>query len=334
MKTQASQTSETNETLKDYAHLAIQKHFKKSVKHEADVLEDKDPEPLHQMRVGMRRLRTALQVFEPALDLPETAGDRQIKKIAQCLGAVRDLDVLGKALEEQYRPHLKGKEQKKLDRVLESLQTQRDRQFNQIKKLFDSQQYRKFKQSFKAWLDQPHYGAIAPLPLLQVLPDLLLPLISHLLLHPGWLVSARVDSGKINLPTSLDAKHLNQQLDKQAEVLHDLRKQMKRVRYQTEFFTDFYEPTYMLRVREFQAVQEILGELQDCAILSDFLANELQPNWQEQLPTLAEQIEENRIRAWANWQPIQQQYLNPDFRDQLRQLIATPLKPSLEPVHH
>jgi CHAD domain-containing protein len=324
MKTQENPTSEaSSETLKDYAHLAIQRHFKKSVKHEAEVLKDSDPEPLHQMRVGMRRLRTALQVFEPVLNLPEAAGDRQIKKIAQRLGAVRDLDVLEAAFKEQYLPHLKGKEQKKLEQVLESLQKQRDRQFNQIKKLFDSQQYRRFKQSFKDWLNQPDYGAIAPLPLLQVLPDLLLPLISQLLLHPGWLVSAQIESGEIKLPTSLDTA-LNQQLDEQADVLHDLRKQIKRVRYQTEFFTDFYEPTYMLRVREFQAVQEILGELQDCAVLSDFLADELQLDWQTQLPTLAQQLDEKRIRAWANWQPIQQQYLHSDFRQQLRQLIATP----------
>jgi CHAD domain-containing protein len=81
-------------------------------------------------------------------------------------------------------------------------------------------------------------------------------------------------------------------------------------------------------------VQEILGELQDSAVLSDFLAGELQPNWQAQLPTLAKQLEENRIRAWANWQPIQQQYLSADFREQLRQLVATPLKPSLQPINH
>jgi CHAD domain-containing protein len=328
-----TQEVQENETLGDYAHLAIQKHFKKSIKYEEDVLKGSDPEPLHQMRVGMRRLRTALQVFEPVLDLPEAAGDRQIKKIAQRLGAVRDLDVLEIALKERYCPHLKGKEQKKLEQVVESLQKQRDRQFSRIEELFESKQYRKFKQSFKGWLEQPSYRAIASLPLLQALPDLLLPLISHLLLHPGWLVSAKVESGKIELP-SLDSEYINQQLDEQAEVLHDLRKQMKRVRYQTEFFTDFYEPTYMLRVREFQALQEILGELQDAAVLSDFLTNELQLNWQEQLPTLAEQLEENRIRAWANWQPIQQQYLNPDFREQLRQLIATPLKPSLQSVNH
>lgn len=331
MKTQAAQT---NETLRDYAHLAIQKHFKKSIKHESDVLKGSDPEALHQMRVGMRRLRTALQVFDPVLDLPAEAGDRQIKKIAQRLGAVRDLDVLEIALKEHYRPHLEGKEQKKLDQVVESLQKQRDRQFNRIEKLFESQQYRKFKQSFKGWLEEPSYRAIAPLPLLQVLPDLLLPLISHLLLHPGWLFSAQIESGEIKLPTSLDSRHINQQLDEQAEVLHDLRKEMKRVRYQTEFFTDFYEPTFMLRVREFQAVQEILGELQDSAVLSDFLAGELQLNWQAQLPTLAKQLEENRIRAWANWRPIQQQYLSADFREQLRQLVATPLKPSLQPINH
>jgi len=50
-------------TLGDSAKLAIEQHYQKILKHEAQVLKDKDPEDLHQMRVGMRRLRTAIVGF-------------------------------------------------------------------------------------------------------------------------------------------------------------------------------------------------------------------------------------------------------------------------------
>lgn len=72
MKTQASpQSKGSKEALAasiplsfgNFAYQAIHKYFKKSTKYRVDVLSDRDPEPLHQMRVGMRRLRTALQVF-------------------------------------------------------------------------------------------------------------------------------------------------------------------------------------------------------------------------------------------------------------------------------
>lgn len=54
--------SKTN-TLGDWSALALDKHFHKVLKHEDDVLKDKDPEALHQMRVGMRRLRSAITGF-------------------------------------------------------------------------------------------------------------------------------------------------------------------------------------------------------------------------------------------------------------------------------
>ena len=98
------------ERLGDYAYQAVQKHFKKSTKPEAEVLADTDPEALHQMRVGMRRLRTALMVFESAIDLPKTVSETRIKKFAQVLGAVRDIDVMQAKLTERYRPDLDRKE--------------------------------------------------------------------------------------------------------------------------------------------------------------------------------------------------------------------------------
>lgn len=315
------------ETLGNYAYQAISKHYKKSIKHEADVLKDEDPEPLHQMRVGMRRLRTVLQVFDSALDLPKAASSKRIKKIARSLGAVRDLDVLGKDLEAHYRPRLKGTEQEKLDSVLENLQQQRRQDFTQLEKTLASSRYQKFERAFQAWLDQPAYNTVANLPILEVLPDLLLPLISQLLLHPGWLVGATVRADKITVPKKISSQALNQQIEEQGTLLHDLRKQMKRVRYQTEFFVDFYDPTYTAQVKDFKAVQELLGQIQDSQVLNDFLVSQI-GEIDLVFPSLVKQIRQDRAKAWKTWRPIQQRYVDPEFRQSLRSQVMTPLVPA------
>lgn len=54
-----------------------------------------DPEGPHQLRVGLRRLRTALVLLRPVLDGPTaTALDGEAQSLATAVGALRDLDVL------------------------------------------------------------------------------------------------------------------------------------------------------------------------------------------------------------------------------------------------
>ncbi|HEY9825233.1 MAG TPA: CHAD domain-containing protein, partial [Stenomitos sp.] len=93
-----SQPSNGRLTVHEFALASIQKHFHKSIKHEDEVRADEDPEPLHQMRVGMRRLRTALTVFAPFVDLSPQL-ERDVAHISRRLGNVRDLDVLGQWLD-------------------------------------------------------------------------------------------------------------------------------------------------------------------------------------------------------------------------------------------
>ena len=108
--------SETSiKTLGETAHQAIENHFTKTIKWEKAVKKDEDPEPLHQMRVGMRRLRTAVSRFERYLFLPKLVSDKNIGKLARILGGLRDLDVLAEILEKNYKPHLLEKEQKSLE---------------------------------------------------------------------------------------------------------------------------------------------------------------------------------------------------------------------------
>ena len=97
-------TETSIKSLAETAHQAIEKHFEKTIKWEKAVKKDEDPEAVHQMRVGMRRLRTAVSRFDKYLHLPKTISDKNIGKLARILGGLRDLDVLQEILENNYFP--------------------------------------------------------------------------------------------------------------------------------------------------------------------------------------------------------------------------------------
>lgn len=297
-------------TLGDWAYIAVEKHFNKTIKHEAEVLKDQDPEALHQMRVGMRRLRTAVTGFAPALDLPSAAQEKQIGKIARILGELRDLDVLKEALENQYFPALPKSEQKLINTALDYLEKKRTDTFKRIKKtLAGKSSYQKLKQAFHDWFKEPKYQVTAQLPILEVLPDLLLPEISNFLLHPGWLVGIERDETGIRPKANLDHQAVEEQLHQQGELLHDLRKQAKRVRYQMELFTDFYGEAYAAYCKDVKRVQEVLGNIQDSVVLGEFLIEALQTEKAKLPNNLSKELAESRYQAWQEWQVLQEKYL-------------------------
>jgi len=67
--------------------------------HAAGVLDTADIERVHDMRVATRRLRAALEVFEPCFSRkPFKAALREVKELADALGERRDRDVTIMAL--------------------------------------------------------------------------------------------------------------------------------------------------------------------------------------------------------------------------------------------
>ena len=58
------------------------------------VLETDDPEGAHQLRIGLRGLRSALWAFRPLIDTPSTRGtDQHARVLARVVGELRDADV-------------------------------------------------------------------------------------------------------------------------------------------------------------------------------------------------------------------------------------------------
>jgi CHAD domain-containing protein len=310
-------------SLEELAQGAIAKYLKQATAYKKPVLADTDPENLHQMRVGFRRLRTAVQVFEVGLDLPKAGREPAIATMGRKLGHLRDLDVTWMILRDRYAPDLPDNEQACLGTVLLHLAKQRHKTFKRVKQLLKGDRYTNLKQSLTAWVDAPRYRAIAALPVEALVPDLVLPLVSQLWLHPGWLVGTKASRSGPAVNTRLSIKATDALIADQGSLLHSLRKQVKRVRYQLRLVADLYPDTLEADIQHLSAMQDTLGDLQDSMVLAAFL-EEVVPDAKTQLPTLFALLADSRHRAWKQWQGYQKHYLAPEQRQRLRLTLLNP----------
>jgi CHAD domain-containing protein len=292
--------------LGDYAHRVIKDQFQVLAKQKKHVLADEDPEHLHKMRVAARRLQSALQTFDRAIELPKAAQFKSVRTLGKALGRLRDLDVQGDAIENDYFPVLDDSGQSELKTLLKKIQHDRQDAFEDVEKILMGSRYRKLKNAFEEGLGEPRYRAIAQIPLTFVIPDLIYPLLANLLLHPGWLIPTH----------SSDLIH--------SPALHELRKTCKAVRYLAEFFEPFYDASFQDWLGELKTLQDHLGKVQDSYVLQQMLHRQ-----NIDLPELQVAIDRNHHQAIEGWEPIRQQYLSSSYRQQLHQnvltLLASPL---------
>lgn len=287
-----------------YAAKVIELQFHHIVNQEEGLLKDTDPEFLHQMRVGSRRLATALLVFERAILLPKPARRKGVVGLAKSLGKLRDLDVQLLTLKEEYIPQLNGGEQHTINRLFEHLEEKRSHVFQAIKRILSDDKYLQLKSAYTRWLTQPNYTSLAEIDLALILPDLLSPLLSRLLLNPAWLIP-QDDTSPLG-----------------ASTLHALRKTTKSVRYQAEFFTDFYGPDFQEWISQLKTLQDTLGKAQDTYVFRKQVSTQFSN--EKGFPQLESIIQVGYEKALTEWEEIRYQYLDPEFRQHLRWMLVVP----------
>ncbi len=292
-------------TLGDHAYAMIREQYHRVIKQEKKVLADHNPEHLHRMRVSTRRLRTALQVFDRAIELPKAAAAKRIGSLARTLGTLRDLDVQMADLQNHYRPAINATEQQALDAVIAHLGKHRRAAFSAVEDALTRSRYRDLKAAYENWLALPRLTPLAAQPIAPLIPDLLSPLLSTLLLHPGWLIQLK-------------------DVDADSDVLHDLRKACKHVRYQAEFFLPFHSDAFKDWIEDVKTIQARLGTMHDSQVLLELLA-ELLPK-HTVLPELQAAIAQTQADALADWESVRQRYLDPVFRSHLHHLLLEPLE--------
>jgi CHAD domain-containing protein len=92
-----------------------------------------------------------------------------------------------------------------------------------------------------------------------------------------------------------------------------------------ELFTDLYSESYSAYIAEVKSIQDILGMMQDSAVLSEWLVDVLKSEIHTHVPTLATLLAENRYQLWQQWQPLQEQYLQAENRHSFHLTILHPI---------
>jgi CHAD domain-containing protein len=292
--------------LGEYAYAALAKQYQYILKQERGVLEDKDSEYLHQIRVGSRRLIAVLHSFDRVLSLPKAFGEKQVRGLAKTWGNLRDLDVQIATVRTDYYDRLNSHEQKSMDKVLLAWKKQRAKAFEKVELTLNASCYLNLKTACDRWLQDPQYTVLSELPISVFLPDLIGPLLSKFLLHPGWLTTANFTSEADDI------------------ALHDLRKTCKYMRYTVELFAKFYDKAFQEWIQEVKMLQDRLGKVQDMYVLLNSILKELPSA--TSLPELQQAIWVDRLKALEHWESLRQKYLSPNFHYHLYKTILAPLK--------
>ncbi len=257
-----------------------------------------DREHVHQLRTGLRRLRSMAEAFPQHWRGPKP---KHLRQLASAAGSVRDLDVLLEALEEQ-RHGLDGTERKRLRRLVCRLQKRRDRaRFKLAQRIRQPPHQRLSAPSQLAAVEAPGgeaeggeaEGAARHRAALPLLRASLIRQLAALRLHPGW--------GHGDRPQPSSHQECQQ---------HELRKAFKRLRYQLELL-EALKPDLRDRLLILKQTQTSLGLLQDLVIWRDLLKRQLKGRLDRQLPELSAHWRHQADAAWADWCLLRQQWLDP-----------------------
>lgn len=244
-------------------------HFAEMLKNEAGTRLGEDIEALHDMRVAVRRMRVAFEVFGEAFSKKTRKRHlKGLRAIGRALGSVRDMDVfIEKA--EGYLPGLPAEKRDGLQPLTVEWQSQRSVAREAMLAFLDSEAYRDFLRSFNAFVQTPGRGVsrrvmgrFGPLQVRHLAPRMIYDRLGRVRMFEPILAGASI------------------------EEVHELRIEFKKFRYTLEYLREVLGPEIEAVIKEVKAVQDHLGDLNDadvaCRILNEFLET-----WevrQQQLP--------------------------------------------------
>ncbi|MDH3288986.1 MAG: CHAD domain-containing protein [Betaproteobacteria bacterium] len=222
---------------------------------ERGILEGADPEFLHQMRVALRRLRSALGVFSPPVPEAETEPlARDLKWLASSLGPARDWDVfLAETLppiEAEFGAHGElrafGARCRKLRREANA----------RARRAVRSSRYQRLLLRLAGWIAAEGWRASPLAPA------------GDAIQRPVTELAARVLEKRYQ-----QARRRGRGLAKRSPAeLHRLRIAIKKFRYATDFFASLYEGrTARESLKRLGRLQDILGAMNDAATVTGLL---------------------------------------------------------------
>ena len=221
--------------------------------HWAPLVSEADPEPVHQMRVALRRLRAALKLFRRAAACPELdeVADA-LRRLGRLLGAARDWDVflggLGGTVAAAFAT------ERAIARLLREADARRRTHYAALASGLAGPEFRCLGLRLAELAVARPWRTSEPGPIAaDALRDLLRHALRKRLRH---------------------VRELGTEIERQPDAaLHGLRLQCKRLRYSAEFAAPLFRARASRRfLRRLASVQERLGRLNDGVVAATLMA--------------------------------------------------------------
>jgi triphosphatase len=203
------------------------------------VLETDDPEAAHQLRIGIRRLRSALRALRPLVDRASSrAFERSARDMGRAVGILRDADVL--ILGVLAPVEAVASDKTGFAELHEALLRNREAKRDEVRRVLSGPNWAKLQLYLTLW---PR--------VLNEIGGLNKPITKHArkALAKAWKKPAKL------------ARHLDR-LD--AAQRHEMRKALKKLRYLAEFMAPLFNQGEGKRfIRQLKALQDVFGYIND-----------------------------------------------------------------------
>lgn len=255
-------------------------------------LREGDPEALHDLRVAIRRLRAAVELFDPAIVLPRRTSDARLRRLGRRLAQLRDVDILRGALTsaEAGAAGVAPALVERIDGDRLAAQGRADRELRR-------RRTKRLLRGLARWEREPRFVVPPDELVTATLPPRLRARAEALAAHPAWAFKLRRDAeGRLeDAERGVDREGLH-------DALHELRRRAKHVRYELEIAGPLLGRDESPAVEYLRAIQDALGELQDIRIIEATL-DRLDPAEQPGRPFRL-WLRDRRYEALERWRRL------------------------------
>lgn len=289
--------------LAEKARAIIITKFQEAFHYQTLVRASTNPEIVHDMRVSLRRLWAAMSSFEPLFkqSVKYTHLSKKTRRLARKLGAVRDLDVLIELLN-LHKPHFSQSLPvlNIIDKLISHYSYLKNINHAKLLKYLDKLAKKEFEDKFLRGFE--HFSVSKKKPTKK--------------------------AKKIFLKT-LENFYAQATQSINNHALHQLRIAAKKLRYCLEFFELCYQTQVTDYLKLLRQLQELLGDIHDCDVMMEqladgqiFFSTEREPLLSKGLAELTEQFHAERLAKTKEFLDLWTQKFSTDFEQSLYSLFS------------